>query len=72
MVFLFVNCHVRYKTIIVKFVCSKAKVVLFSISIVTCVLFDYTLCFLGTNVISESFYITYKIFYAELQSVSTV
>lgn len=51
-VFLFVNCQVKYKTI-VKFACSKAKVVLFSISVVTCVLFDYTLYFLVTNVTSE-------------------
>lgn len=44
-VFLFVNCYVKYNTTIVEFACSKAKVVLFSISIVTCVLCDYMCVF---------------------------
>lgn len=65
------NCYVKYKTIIVKFAGSEAKVVLFSIS--NCDLcFDLYIVFSGNHISSQSFYITYKVFYTELQSVSRV
>jgi len=64
-----VNRHVKYKTTVVKFACSKAKVVLFSVSSVTCVCL-YTV--FSENQSNIRIILHFKIFCAALRSASTV